>query len=197
MLKRTSLEKNTHTQKIQSTHECRWSLKMCERLHPEEQKKDFHLDNNDNTCAILTSAVLPWAADGRCQAVYILYISPWYLLSLLAVPIHIFFLLSQHSGFSHFYEMCVIIKHQEPNSCVSPLPSFLVPGWLCSVTSSVTRVALRLSICSINGVFSLLHSDLSAWHRLPGVPLCVKSPPSVCHATELPPPPSGFVVLLQ
>lgn len=92
-----------------------------------------------------------------------------------------------------FYETCVIT---ESSACFSPLPSILVPGWLCSVTSSVTGVALRLSICGIHGVFSLLRSDLTAWHRLPGVPLCVKSPPSVCHTTELNPQ-SGFVELLQ
>lgn len=73
--------------------------------------------------------------------------------------------------------------------------SIPVPGWRCSLTSRLTGVAPRLSICGINVVSSLL-SDLTAWHRLPGVPMCLKSPPSVCHATELKPQ-SCFVELLQ
>lgn len=89
-----------------------------------------------------------------------------------------------------------VCHYRKTPSVSSPSPSILGPGWLRGVTSSLTRVAPRLSICGINGVFSLPLSDLTAWHRLPGVPLCVKSPPSVCHATELNPQ-SRFVVLLQ
>lgn len=74
-------------------------------------------------------------------------------------------------------------------------PSIYVPGWLCSVTSSLTGVAPWLPICGINGVSSLL-SDLSAWHCLPGVPLCVKAPPSVCHAIQRNPQ-SCFAELLH
>lgn len=68
--------------------------------------------------------------------------------------------LTQHLKFSQFFQEISVIT--ESSACFSPLLSILLPGWLCSVTSSVTGVALRLSICGINGVFSLLLSDLTA-----------------------------------
>lgn len=51
-------------------------------------------------------------------------------------------------------------------------------------------------IPDINGVSTVLLSDLVASYRLLWVPLSVKSLPPVCRATELNPQ-SGFVVLLQ
>lgn len=82
------------------------------------------------------------------------------------------------------YEWCVVTRPVASPFHIHP------PSWstLWAWQAVWFRVALTLSICTINGVFHLLHCDLSKWHCLPDVPLCVKFLPSLCSATELNPP---------
>lgn len=91
----------------------------------------------------------------------------------------LYFISRPHCSHSCIYLVSPFACHHQ-TSWVSPLPWFLTPGWLCSVTG---RATLRLPFSSINGVSALI--------CLPAGPLCVHSPPSVCHTAH---PQSGLLL---